>query len=123
MSATGVASNGLPSSAINAQGVVVFSLLGLFKRNPYKYRYNIGDKVIFINIFGVVWLWEISEQTTYQLHTGEVVRAYHHKDTQTPWYPTLEGELRPAIKADLTASDAELQARYGFTPTEWYGCY
>ena len=123
MSATGVASNGLPSSAINAQGVVVFSLLGVFKRDPYKYRYNVGDKVIFVNIFGVVWLWEISQQTTYELHTGEVVRAYHHKDTQTPWYPTLEGELRPATKADLTASDAELQQRYGFTPTEWYGCY
>ena len=93
----------------------------LFRSDDY--RYKIGDKVIFVNIFGVVWLWEISEQTTYQLHTGEVVRAYHHKDTQTPWYPTLEGELRPATKADLTASDAELQARYGFRPTEWYGCY
>ena len=106
------------------QTTVVKALMRLFiKRPSNKYRYNVGDKVIFVNILGVVWLWEISQQTTYELHTGEVVRAYHHKDTQTPWYPTLEGELRPATKADLTASDAELQARYGFTPTEWYGCY
>lgn len=87
------------------------------------YKYNIGDKVIFVNVFGVVWLWEISERTTYELHTGEIVRAYHHKGTQTPWYPTQETELQPATKADLTASDAELQLRYGFKPTEWYGCY
>ena len=71
----------------------------------------------------MVWLWKISEQTTYELHTGEIVRAYHHVGTQTPWFPTQETELRPATKADLTASDAELQQRYGFTPTEWYGCY
>ena len=93
----------------------------LFKSNDY--RYNVGDKVIFVNIFGVVWLWEINEQTIYQLHTGEVVRAYHHKDTQTPWYPTLETDLRKATKGDLIASDAELQQRYGFTPIDWYGCY
>ena len=121
MSATGVASNGLPSSAINAQGVVVFSLLRLFKRDPYKFKVN--DVVIFVDIFGVVSRWTISERTTYELHTGEIVRAYLHKDTQTPWFPTLETELRKATKADLTASDAELQARYGFRPTEWYGCY
>ena len=101
--------------------MAVFSLLRWFKRDPYKFKVN--DVVIYVNIFGVVWRWTISEQTTYELHTGEIVRAYHHKGTQTPWFPTEETRLRKATKADLTASDEELQRRYGFTPTEWYGCY
>ena len=92
-------------------------------KRSVRHKFKVGDVVIFVNIFGVVWRWTISEQTTNQLHTGEVVRAYHHKGTQTPWFPTQETELRKATKADLTASDVELQQRYGFTPIDWYGCY
>ena len=88
-----------------------------------KHKFKAGDVVIFVNDFGVVWRWTISERTTYELCTGEIVPAYHHEGTQTPWLPTEESRLRKATKADLTASDAELQARYGFTPTEWYGCF
>ena len=88
-----------------------------------RHKFKAGDVVIFVNDFGVVWRWTISEQTTYELYTGEVVPAYHHEGTQTPWFPTEETKLRKATKADLTASVAELQQRYGFTPTEWYGCY
>lgn len=121
MSVTGVALSGLPSLVRSAQGVAVFSLLRLFKRDPYKFKVN--DVVIYVNIFGVVWRWTISERTTWTRHDGTVVRAYHHKGTQTPWFPTQETELRKATKADLTASVKELQHRYGFTPTEWYGCW
>lgn len=87
------------------------------------YKFDIGDKVIFINDFGVVWLWTISEKTTWELHDGTIVRAYHHEGTQTPWFPTEEHRLRFATKTDLKASPEELQRKYGFTPTEWYGCY
>ena len=121
MSATGVALSGPPSLGRSVQGVVVFSLLRWFKRDPYKFKIN--DVVIYVNDFGVVWRWTISERTTYERYTGEVIPAYHHKGTQTPWFPTEETRLQKATKADLTASDAELQQRYGFTPTEWYGCY
>ena len=88
-----------------------------------RHKFKAGDVVIFVNDFGVVWRWTISERTTYERYTGEVIPAYHHEGTQTPWFPTEETRLRKATKADLTASDAELQQRYGFTPTEWYGCY
>ena len=93
------------------------------KTSTVKHKFKAGDVVIFVNDFGVVWRWTISEQTTYELCTGEVVPAYHHEGTQTPWFPTQETELRKATKADLTASVEELQQRYGFTPTEWFGCY
>lgn len=101
---------------------LVWPLLATLSNTHYKF--DIGDKVIFVNTFGVVYLWTISEKTTYQpRRDGPYVRAYHHEGTDTPWFPTQETELRFATKADLKASPQELQQRYGFTPTEWYGCW
>lgn len=96
-------------------------ILDYFSNRTHKFK--VGDKVIYVNIFGVVYLWTIEELTTYTLHTGEVMNAYHPEGTQTPWFPFLESDLHKASKRDLRLSPQELQAMYGFTPTEYYGCY
>lgn len=87
------------------------------------HKFSIGDKVIYVNIFGVVYFWTINGLTTWDKVDGTIVPAYHHENTQTPWFPTEEKLLRWATKKDLKLTQLELQAKYGFTPTEWYGCY
>lgn len=87
------------------------------------HKFAVGDRVIYVNDFGVVFLWTISELTTWTRHTGEVVPAYHHEGSQTPWFPTEQKLLKRAKRSDLKLSYAELQKKYGFKPTEWFGCY
>ncbi len=101
---------------------VVGRLLNAYARTV-TYKFKVGDVVIFVNDFGVVWRWTISECVPYIKSNGKVVPAYHHEGTQTPWFPTEESKLVKAKRSDLSMSDDELQAKYGFTPTEWYGCY
>lgn len=97
-------------------------LLAYFSKRTHKYK--VGDQVIYVNDFGVVWLWTISELTTYEKNRqGDTVPAYHHEGTQTPWFPTEESRLKKAHPGDKYLSNQALQAKYGFTPTEWYGCW
>lgn len=91
-----------------------------FKKKTHKFK--VGDVVIFVNDFGVVWRWTISEQTYWDKVDGTRVPAYHHVGTQTPWFPTEESRLFKAGQLDLLRTDAQLQQAHGFTPTEWYGC-
>jgi hypothetical protein len=87
------------------------------------HKFKVGDQVRFVNDFGVVWSWTIGELTTWEKADGTIVPAYHRRDTLTPWYPTEESLLERSTKADLQLSSQDLQLKYGFTPTEWYGCY
>ena len=100
-----------------------WQIIKLLLRSNKTHKFKVGDKVIYVNVFGVVWLWTISEQTTWQNVDGSIEPAYHHENTQTPWFPTQEKYLSKASKADLKLTNTELQTKYGFTPTEWYGCY
>lgn len=93
----------------------------LFKKRTHKFK--VGDKVIFVNDFGVVWLWEISELTWWDHYKdGTKEPAYHTLNSQTPWFPTRESLLRKATWIDINSTPEKLQERYGFTPTEWFGC-
>lgn len=96
-------------------------LLYLFGFRAHKFC--VGDKVIFVNDFGVVFLWTISELTTWDNVDGTTEPAYYHEGTQTPWFPTQEKYLRWATKWDRELTSDQLQKKYGFTPTEWYGCH
>lgn len=87
------------------------------------HKFKVGEKVIFTNDFGVVYLWTISDLTHWEDCKGRLFPAYHHEGTQTPWYPTEERLLNRADAADLIATRQELKLRYGFTPTEWFGCW
>lgn len=83
------------------------------------HRFKVGDKVIFTNDFGVCW--GVKTITALDERTGKP--TYHYEPTETPWFSTNEIHLTPATAEDLTATAEQLQQKYGFTPTEWYGCY
>ncbi|QIG76554.1 hypothetical protein EVC27_029 [Rhizobium phage RHph_I1_6] len=83
------------------------------------FNYKPGDKVIYLNDFGVCWgVKIITEQADWGYGP-----AYLHEGSDTPWYRVPERNYLPADEADLTASNEQLQSKYGFTPTEWFGCY
>lgn len=102
---------------------VAWRLRKAFRDFKNKYKFKIGDKVIFVNDFGVVYLWTIAELTTWEKLDGTEVPAYHPEGTQTPWYPYEQSRLKKATKVDLLLTPEQLQQKYGFKPTEWYGCY
>ncbi len=83
------------------------------------HKFKISDKVIYTNDFGVWWGVKIIEQ----LDKRSGKPTYFHKDTDTPWFSIEEDHYQLAEPEDLTASSANLQKKYGFVPTEWYGCY
>lgn len=96
----------------------------IFWRKRIKYKYKVGDVIIYVNIFGVVYRWKLSERTTWTMADGTVTPAYHWHGSDTPWFPLQEKDiLRKASRKDMRLSNAELQQKYGFTPTEWYGCW
>ena len=84
-----------------------------------EHKFKIGDKVVYTNIFGVCW----GVKTISQLSDMFNKPSYFHEGTETPWYAVDEEHYTLAAPEDLTASSDELQLKYGFTPTEWYGCY
>lgn len=95
-----------------------------FWRKRRKWKYKVGDKIIYVNDFGVAYCWTISERTLWENYRGELLNAYHYEGTQTPWFPILEEDIRhKAKRGDDKLSFGELKTKYGFTPTEWYGCY
>lgn len=83
------------------------------------YKYAIGDKVVLVNDFGVVWgvkkIIGLDERTNQP--------TYYYEGSDTPWYSVPEENLRPATDEDFMMTRDELQAKYGFKPTEYYGCY
>jgi hypothetical protein len=89
-----------------------------------KHKFKVGDKVIYTNDFGVVWLKTISA-----LYTLNGEPRYQYEDTDTPWCSIPEGNFCRADAHDISAhergDEAFLQGKYGFTPTpeQLGGCY
>ena len=83
------------------------------------HRFKVGDQVIFTNDFGVCW----GIKTITALDERCNKPTYHYEPTDTPWFSTDEYHLTLAEPEDFSLSPQELQLKYGFTPTEWYGCY
>ena len=92
-----------------------------FKKRTHKFP--VGTTVIFINDFGVVYRFIISEQVIWETYDGKLVPAYHYEGTQTPWFPLLEKRLFKQSRKDRQLTDQELQQKYGFIPEDYYGCY
>lgn len=110
---------GFPSGAglvLLRKPSMIRKLLDYFRNRTHKYK--VGDRVIFVNDFGVVYLWTISELTTWETASGKVLPAYHPMGTQTPWFPYEESRLHKATDLDKMSTPTELQKKYGFTPTE-----
>ncbi len=82
------------------------------------HKYAVGDKVVFVNDFGVCW----GVKTISALDERSDRPTYHYEGSDTPWFSSAEEHFRPATPEDLQATGAELQAKYGFIPTEYYGC-
>lgn len=89
-----------------------------------KHKYKVGDKVVFTNCFGVCW--GVKTITALDEHNGP---TYHYTPTDTPWFSTNEEHLTLAdeddIKASLSGDESfsYFQSKYGFMPTETYGCW
>lgn len=89
------------------------------------HKYKPGDKVIFTNIFGVCW--GVKTITKLDERNGP---TYYFEPTDTPWFSTAEEHLQPVTTEDLIMDQWGFEAkwdyfqqRYGFTPTEMYGCW
>lgn len=85
------------------------------------HKYNVGDKVVFTNIFGVCW--GIKTITRQDIRTNRP--TYYYVPTDTPWFSTNEENLTLADAEDLAneGNYTYFQNKYGFTPTETYGCW
>jgi hypothetical protein len=91
-----------------------------------KHRFKPGDKVIFTNVFGVCW----GVKTITGLDERTNRPTYHYEPTDTPWFSTAEEHLRLADMDDLIMDQwgfdlkwDYFQQRYGFTPTDYCGCW
>lgn len=90
------------------------------------HKYAVGDKVIFTNVFGVCW--GVKTITALDERNGP---TYHYEGSDTPWFSVAEVHFCLADAEDILV-DATMtkeikcvyfQRKYGFTPTEWYGCW
>lgn len=91
-----------------------------------QHKYKVGDKVVFTNTFGVCW----GVVTITELASRTEKPTYFYEPTDTPWFSTQEEHLTLADEEDLIMSRwgfdqawGYFQAKYGFKPTEWFGCY
>ena len=88
-----------------------------------KHKFSIGDQVVFTNCFGVCW--GVKEIIALDERTNRP--TYHYKDSDTPWFSVGEEHFRPADNEDLIMMVFDdlsfFQIKYGFIPTEWYGCW
>ena len=91
-----------------------------------RYKFSVGDKVILTNDFGVCW----GVRTIIGLDIRSYRPTYHIRPTDTPWFSDNEDNLILADEEDLIMDTwgfdqtwEYFQNKYGFTPTEWYGCY
>ena len=90
------------------------------------YRFKVGDAVVFTNDFGVCW--GVRTVTGLDERTGKP--TYFLKPTDAPWFSTEESNLVAADEEDLIMARwgfdqawPYFQARYGFQPKEYYGCW
>ena len=93
-----------------------------------RHKFNVGDKVVYVNDFGVCW----GVKTITELCDGLSEKdgpRYQYEGTDTPWFPVAERNLTLADAGDLIAAEIEnlqfLQEKHGFTPTieQLGGCY
>ena len=83
------------------------------------HRYRIGQDVIFVNVFGVCW--GIKKIIGLDMRSGRP--TYYISPTDSPWYSTCQTHLLPVEKEDYSLTAEQLQGKYGFKPTEYFGCY
>lgn len=89
------------------------------------HRFEVGSKVVFTNVFGVCW--GVRTIESLDQRNGP---TYFLTPTDTPWFSTDEKHLVLADEADIAMSQRNIeehwpyfQQKYGFTPTETYGCW
>lgn len=93
------------------------------------HKYQVGDKVIYTNDFGVCWgvktITSLEYRATTRDDNGPQRPTYHYEGTETPWFSVDEKNFTLADVEDLTADDEFLQTKYGFKPTldQLGGCY
>jgi len=91
-----------------------------------KYKFAVGNKVIFTNDFGVCW----GVKTIIALDERTGKPTYHYADSDTPWFSVHEDNLVEADSDDLERPDVSenwsyFQEKYGWKPTleQLGGCY
>jgi len=91
------------------------------------HKFKVGDQVIYTNDFGVCWgiktITSLEYRSTSRDDDGPQTLTYHYEGSDTPWYSVDESNFTLADTEDFNATAEELQQKYGFTPTEWFGCY
>jgi hypothetical protein len=90
------------------------------------HKFNINDKVIFTNDFGVCW----GVKTIIELDERCGKPTYHYADSDTPWFSVYENNFVLADEEDLKRLDFRenwdyFQTKYGWKPTleQLGGCY
>lgn len=90
------------------------------------HKYKVGDLVVFTNTFGVCW----GIKKVVGLDSRCDSPTYYIEPTDSPWFSTDESHLSLATKEDLIMNTKPLiermtyfQNKYGFTPTDYFGCY
>ena len=83
------------------------------------HKFAVGDKAIFVNDFGVVW----GIKTFIALDERSGKPTYHYEGSDTPWYSVDENNFITPEPEDFSLSREELQTKYGFKPTDYFGCY
>lgn len=89
-----------------------------------EHRFKVGDIVIFTNCFGVCW--GVKEIIALDWRNGP---TYHYANSDTPWFSVAEEHFCLAdtedIIVDMWRIDewAYFQRKYGFTPSDYGGCW
>lgn len=91
-----------------------------------KYKFGVGDKVIFTNDFGVCW----GVKTISSLDERSGKPTYHYAESDTPWFSVSQDNFVLADDDDLLRVDYRsnwvyFQEKYGWKPTldQLGGCY
>jgi hypothetical protein len=90
-----------------------------------KYEFKVGDKVVFVNDFGVCW----GVKTIIGLDERTERPTYHYANSDTPWFSVCESNFVLADEEDLSLDFDEnrdfFQKKYGWIPTvdQLGGCY
>lgn len=96
-------------------------------RIPPAFKFNVGDRVVYTNEYGVCFgLKTIIEQVAWPTtrdDNGPTEPRYHHEGSDTPWLPKQEARYTLADQEDLDAEDwlgdlDHYQTKYGFKSTK-----
>lgn len=74
-----------------------------------EYKFEVGQKVVYTNEFGVCFGVKIISALT-EWAEGP---AYHYEKSDAPWFPNAEERFAAATPEDLKASLSVLQEKYG----------